>query len=84
MDKLIIKEALSINGRTEFVTHQFLEYNVKDIPDIPENKHIFDLLASSSNKDVREAISKKENLSKKAKTILGFMEKLTYYDKTHN
>lgn len=43
-----------------------------------------DVLAQSSNKDVIESISKNKNLSKKARTILGFMEKFTYYDSTHN
>ena len=45
-----IKEALSINGKTELVTHEFLEVNVRDMP---ENKHIFDLLAQSNNKAAR-------------------------------
>ncbi len=62
----------------------FLKENLHLIPDIPENQHIFEKLAASANKEVRKAISQKKHLSKKAKIILGFMEKFTYYDETHN
>jgi len=58
--------------------------SIKDIPDVPENSHIFERLASSADKEIRKAVSKKVNLSKKAVTILGFINKFTYYDETHN
>ena len=65
-----IKTELLINGSKVTIGHQFLEDIVRDIPDIKENKTIFGALAKSDNPDVRELISRKDNLGKKTIHLL--------------
>jgi len=64
MPKQEIKVELLINGHKVKVGHRFLEDIVRDIPDIKENKRIFSILASSNNDEIREYISKNDNLPK--------------------
>jgi len=70
MQTQTIKTELLINGKKVIVGHQFLEDIVRDIPDIKENKSIFDVLASSDNPDVREYLTSVDNLSKKSVQVL--------------
>ena len=50
MQTQTIKTELLINGKKAIVGHQFLEDIVKDIPDIKENREIFnDLIFSDKN-----------------------------------
>ena len=65
-----IKTELLINGSKATIGHRFLEDIVRDIPDIKENKAIFEVLAKCDNPDVRESISGKDNLSKKTIHLL--------------
>ncbi len=65
-----IKTELLVNGSKVTIGHKFLEDLAKDIPDIKENKTIFSVLAKSDNPDVRESISRKDNLSKKTIHLL--------------
>lgn len=44
----------------EPIIYEYLNYEIKNIPDIPENKHIFDVLSMSTIKDVQESIYKKK------------------------
>lgn len=60
-----IKTELVVNGIKVVVGHQFLEDIVRDIPDVKENKPVFASLAQSDNPDVRESISRKDNLNSK-------------------
>jgi len=64
------KIELLINGKKVVVGHQFLENIVRDIPDIKENQEIFDSLVLSDNPDVRESLTRVNNLSKKSVYIL--------------
>jgi len=66
----IIKTELVVNGINVVVGHQFLEDIVRDIPDVKENKPVFALLAQSDNPDVRESISRKDNLNSKTIHLL--------------
>ncbi|MDF1878393.1 hypothetical protein JHD46_01925 [Sulfurimonas sp. SAG-AH-194-C20] len=65
-----IKTELLINGRQVLVGHQFLEDIVRDIPDIKENKEVFNTLVLSDNPDVREYLTRVDNLSKKSVHVL--------------
>ena len=65
-----IKTELRVNGMEVIIGHQFLEDIVRDIPDIKENKSIFSTLALSDNPEVRESISRKDNLSNKTIHLL--------------
>ena len=65
-----IKTKLLINGSNVTIGHQFLEDVVMNIPDIKENQAIFEALAKSDNPDVRESISRKDNLSRKTIHLL--------------
>ena len=65
-----IKAELLINGKKVVIGHQFLEDIVRDIPDIKENKEIFNALVLSDNPDVREYLTRVDNLSKKSVHIL--------------
>ena len=65
-----IKTELIVNGMKVVVGHQFLEDIVRDIPDTKENKSVFSTLALSDNPEVRESISRKDNLSTKTIHLL--------------
>ena len=65
-----IKTELVVNGIKVVVGHQFLEDIVRDIPDVKENKPVFISLAQSDNPDVRESISRKDNLNSKTIHLL--------------
>jgi hypothetical protein len=65
-----MKVELIINGKSVAVGHQFLEDIVRDIPDILENKAVFVTLVQSDNPEVRETISRKDNLSNKTVHLL--------------
>ena len=66
MQTQTIKTELLINGKKVVIGHQFLEDIVRDIPDIEENKEIFNILASSDNPDVRYILSRIDYLGKKS------------------
>lgn len=70
MQTQTIKTELVINGKKVVIGHQFLEDIVRDIPDIKENQAIFNELVFSDNPDVREYLTRMENLSKKSVHIL--------------
>jgi len=65
-----IKTELILNDRKVVVGYKFLENIVRDIPDIKENRKIFDMLVHSDNLEVRRCIANKENVSKKSIDIL--------------
>ena len=65
-----IKAELIINGVKIVVGNYFLETIAREIPDTQENKKVFEILASSSNYEVRNIIARRENLTKKSITIL--------------
>jgi pimeloyl-CoA synthetase len=65
-----IKTELIVNGMKVVVGHQFLEDIVRDIPDTKENKSVYSTLALSDNPEVRESISRKDNLSTKTIHLL--------------
>jgi len=65
-----IKTELVINGKQVVIGHQFLEDIIRAIPDIKENKEVFHDLALSDNPDVREALTRMDNLGKKSIHIL--------------
>ena len=66
MQTQTIKAELLINGKKVVIGHQFLEDIVRYIPDIKENKEVFDTLVLSDNPTVRENLIRFENLSKKS------------------
>jgi len=66
MQTQTIKTELLINGKKVLVGHQFLEDIVRDIPDIKENQEIFNTLALSDNPDVREYLTRVDNIGKKS------------------
>ena len=66
----VIKAELILNGKKAVVGHQFLEDTVRDIPDIKENRPIFAMLAASDNPEVREMVSRNDNLGKKTIHLL--------------
>lgn len=66
MQTQTIKIELLINGKKVAIGHQFLEDVVRDIPDIKENKEVFNTLVLSDNPDVREYLTRVNNLSKKS------------------
>ena len=70
MQTQTIKIELLINGKKVIVGHQFLEDIISYIPDIKENKDIFNALALSDNPEVRENLTKIDNISKKSINIL--------------
>jgi len=70
MQTQTIKTELLINGKKVLVGHQFLEDIVRDIPDIKENKEIFNDLVLSDNPDVREYLTRVDNIGKKSIHIL--------------
>lgn len=70
MTKQELKIEFIIDGTKVQCGHQFLENIIRDIPDIEQNKKIFDILATSNNDDVREMIARKEFLSLEAIEIL--------------
>lgn len=72
MLKESLKVELSINGQKVNVGHKFLEDIVRNIPDVKENKKVFNLLSKSDNYTVREHTSRKEFLS--SETIEVFLE----------
>ncbi len=65
-----INVELTINGQKVKVGHKFLESIVYDIPDVKENSKIFTILASSNNFEVRDNVSRKDNLPSEAVEIL--------------
>jgi len=65
-----IKVELLINGEKVKLGHRFLESICRDIPDIKENIKFFNILAKSSNYEVREYISRNDNLSNETIEIL--------------
>ena len=65
-----IKTELVVNGSKVVVGHQFLEDIVRNIPDVKENKSVFSTLAQSDNPEVRESISRKDNLNGKTIQLL--------------
>ena len=70
MQTQTIKTELLINGKKVIIGHQFLEDIVRDIPDIKENQEVFNSLVLSDNPDVREYLTRVDNLSKKSVHIL--------------
>lgn len=60
-----IKVELHINGKKVAIGHEYLEDSIRNIPDIKENREIFDILARCDNPEVREDLARMENLSKK-------------------
>lgn len=70
MQTQTIKTELSFNGQNVVIGHKFLEDIVDDIPDIKENRSIFDILALSDNPEVKERVSRKDSLSKKTIHLL--------------
>jgi hypothetical protein len=70
MQTQTIKAELLINGKKVVIGHQFLEDIVRDIPDIKENKEIFNDLVLSDNPDVREYLTRVDNIGKKSIHIL--------------
>ena len=70
MQTQTIKAELLINGKKVVIGHQFLEDIVRDIPDIKENKEIFNDLVLSDNPDVREYLSRVDNIGKKSIHLL--------------
>ena len=65
-----IKVDLKINNEKVEIGHQFLEDISSFISDLEENTAVFDILALSDNPEVREDISRKDNLSKKTIQLL--------------
>ena len=65
-----MKVELLINGEKVKLGHRFLESICRDIPDIKENIKIFNILAKSTNYEVREYISRNDNLSNETIEIL--------------
>ena len=65
-----IKTELVVNGSKVVVGHQFLEDIVRNIPDVKENKSVFTTLSQSDNPEVRESISRKDNLNSKTVHLL--------------
>ena len=70
MQTQTIKTELLINGKKVIIGHQFLEDIVRDIPDIKENKAIFNDLVLSDNPDVREYLTRVDNIGKKSIHLL--------------
>jgi len=70
MQTQTIKAELLINGKKVVIGHQFLEDIVRDIPDIKENKEIFNNLVLSDNPDVREYLTRVDNIGKKSIHLL--------------
>ncbi|MDF1884549.1 hypothetical protein JHD49_11420 [Sulfurimonas sp. SAG-AH-194-C21] len=70
MQTQTIKTELLINGKKVVIGHQFLEDIIRDIPDIKENKEIFNALVLSDNPDVRESLTRVDNISKKSIHLL--------------
>ena len=70
MQTQTIKTELLINGKKVVIGHQFLEDIVRDIPDIKENKEIFNDLVLSDNPDVREYLTRVDNIGKKSIHLL--------------
>ena len=70
MQTQTIKAELLINGKKVVIGHQFLEDIVRDIPDIKENKEIFNDLVLSDNPDVREYLTRVDNIGKKSIHLL--------------
>ena len=70
MQTQTIKTELLINGMKVLVGHQFLEGIVRNIPDVKENQEIFNTLVLSDNIEVREYLTRVDNLSKKSIHIL--------------
>lgn len=56
---------LMIDGKEVTLGHQFLEDIVNEIPDIPQNKKIFEVISKSDNNEVRRLVTKKKFLNKK-------------------
>lgn len=56
---------LMIDGKEVTLGHQFLEDIVNEIPDIPQNKKIFEVISKSDNNEVRRLVTKKKFLNKR-------------------
>lgn len=65
-----IKVELTMNGVNVQVGHSFLEDISRDIPDIKENKKVFEILAKSDDFKVRRNVAYKDNLNKNTIDIL--------------
>lgn len=65
-----IKTELVVNEKKVVIGHQFLEDIVRYIPDIKENRSIFNVLSTSDNLEVRESISRNDHLSTKTIHLL--------------
>ena len=70
MQRKAIKIDLKLNNKRVQVGHQFLEDISRNIDDIKENTELFELLATSNNPEVRESISRNNNLNKKTVDML--------------
>jgi len=70
MQKEQIRVELSINRLQVTIGYEFLENISMNIPDIKENKKVFEILAKSDDFEVRRAISYKGNLNKNTIDIL--------------
>lgn len=65
-----INVKLEINGKQVKIGHQFLEDIIREIPEVPQNKSIFEILANSDNDEVREYIAKNEHLNQDTINLL--------------
>ena len=70
MNKQAIKTELLIDGKKVLIGHDFLESIVRHIPDIKENREIFDALVFSNNPEILEYLTQIDGLSKKSIHIL--------------
>jgi len=65
-----IQAHIEIDGIKVAVGHKFLEDIAYDIPDISKHKKVFEVLAKSSNFELREIIADKTHISKKTVSVL--------------
>jgi len=65
-----LKLEMKIDEEKVFIGHDFLNQTVSNIPDIKENKKIFNILAQSNLTYARDIVSSSDNLSKESFKIL--------------
>lgn len=61
---------LEINEKEVTISHDLLEKIIEQIPDIPQNKDIFEILSKSDNSEVKSLLTKKRFLNKKTISLL--------------
>lgn len=64
MQTQTITTKLSFNGISVSVGHEFLNSIVNDIPDTPENIKVFEVLSTSTSKDVRSKVACKDTTNR--------------------